>query len=58
MKKKSTSTIRNYYVDEGGDSTLFAERGRVLVGTTGCSRFFMLGLLDVADPAGLEASSA
>ena len=56
MKKKSVTSIRNYYVDEGGDSTLFASRGRLLVGTPGCSRFFMLGLLDLADPAGLEAS--
>lgn len=55
MKKKSAPITRNYYVDEGGDSTLFASKGKLLVGTPGCSRFFMLGLLDVADPAALES---
>jgi hypothetical protein len=44
---------RHYFVDEAGDPTLFDARGRVLVGQDGCSRYFMLGVLDVADPAGL-----
>lgn len=43
----------NYYVDEAGDPTLFSGRGRVLVGEEGCSRFFMLGVLSVPDPASL-----
>ncbi len=47
---------RYYFVDEAGDPVLFARRGRVLVGTPGNSRFFMLGLLDVGDPAALQAS--
>jgi len=42
-------TVRNYFVDEAGDPVLFGKRGRVLVGTEGCSRFFILGLLDIAD---------
>jgi len=42
-----------YYVDEAGDPTLFNRRGQVIVGGDGCSRFFMLGKLDVADPDGL-----
>lgn len=46
--------MRNYFVDEAGDGTLFARRGQVIVGTKGCSRFFMLGLLDVPDPQALE----
>lgn len=46
--------FRHYFVDEGGDSTLFASRGRVIIETPGCSHFFMLGLLDVPDPAGLQ----
>lgn len=45
---------RHYFVDEGGDSTLFSRKGKVLVGTEGCSRFFILGLLDVPDPAALN----
>lgn len=50
---KSAAT-RHYFVDEGGDSTLFASRGKVIIDTEGCSRYFMLGLLDVADPANLK----
>ena len=48
------TSIRHYFVDEGGDSTLFSKTGKVLVGTEGCSRFFILGLLDVLDPAVLK----
>ncbi|MFW6162303.1 MAG: DUF3800 domain-containing protein [Planctomycetota bacterium] len=43
-------SVRNYFVDEAGDGTLFKRRGRVIVGTEGCSGFFMLGLMDVEDP--------
>jgi len=58
MNKKANKLpsveTRYYFVDEGGDGTLFASRGRVIVGTPGCSRFFMLGLLDVVNPMALE----
>lgn len=58
MENKQTSetpsSIRHYFVDEGGDGTLFSRKGKVLVGTEGCSRFFILGLLDVSDPIVLE----
>ena len=58
MKNKQTSkaplSIRPYFVDEGGDGILFSRKGKVLVGTEGCSRFFMVGLLDVPDPAALK----
>ena len=47
-------SIRHYFVDEGGDSTLFSKTGKTLVGTEGCSRFFILGLLDVPDPMALN----
>lgn len=47
-------TVRHYFVDEGGDGTLFARKGKVIIGTKGCSRYFMLGLLDVADPTNLQ----
>ena len=49
-------SIRFYFVDEAGDGTLFDRRGRVLVGTEGCSRYFILGLLDVRqlDPLAQE----
>ena len=58
MENKQTSeippSIRHYFVDEGGDSTLFSRTGKALVGTEGCSRFFILGLLDVPDPVALN----
>lgn len=43
----------NIFVDEAGDPTLFANRRRAIVGTPGCSRFFILGKLEVDDPQGL-----
>ena len=58
MENKQTAraplSIRHYFVDEGGDSTLFSKTGKALVGTEGCSRFFILGLLDVPDPMALN----
>ena len=54
QSKKTQVSIRHYFIDEGGDSTLFSRKGKVLIGTEGCSRFFMLGLLDVPDPATLQ----
>jgi hypothetical protein len=51
--------MRHYFVDEAGDATLFSAKGRVIVGHEGCSRFFILGLLDVREPdalaSGMEA---
>jgi len=41
---------RHYYVDEAGDPVLWGRRGTLRVGTEGCSRFFILGLLDTRDP--------
>ncbi|MCC6802620.1 MAG: DUF3800 domain-containing protein [Anaerolineae bacterium] len=41
---------RQYFVDEAGDGVLFNAKGRVLIGTEGCSRYFMLGILDVQAP--------
>lgn len=41
---------RFYYVDEAGDLSIFNAKGRNIVGTEGCSRFFILGKLDVPDP--------
>lgn len=48
--------ILHYFVDEAGDPTLFqGRRGKLLVGTTGCSRHFILGKLEVDDPLALAA---
>lgn len=46
---------RQYYVDEAGDPALFDGKGRALPGQEGCSRYFILGVLDVADPVALGA---
>lgn len=48
-----TAGTRFYFVDEAGDPTLFDAKGSPLPGREGCSRFFMLGVLDVADPPAL-----
>ena len=50
MKMIAESYICHYFVDEAGDSTLFNKKGEVLLGTQGCSRYFMLGLLQVGNP--------
>lgn len=46
---------RSYFVDESGDGVLFGRRGKQLLGKPGSLRFFMLGLLDVRNPAALQA---
>jgi hypothetical protein len=46
--------IRKYFVDEAGDGTLFDAKGRVIIGSVGCSRYFILGLLDIPNPDGLN----
>ncbi len=52
MSSPDTDTL-NIFVDEAGDPTLFANRRQAIVGTPGCSRFFILGKLEVDDPVGL-----
>jgi hypothetical protein len=44
------------YVDEAGDPTLFGrKRGSgIIVGNDGCSKFFIMGKLEVADPKSLS----
>jgi hypothetical protein len=44
----------HFFVDEAGDPTLFDAKGRILVGQEGCSQTFILGKLDVDDPAALD----
>lgn len=45
---------RCYFVDEAGDGTLFNSAGKEIIGTEGCSRFFILGVLHVRDVDSLE----
>ncbi len=55
-------TIRHYFVDEAGDPSLFKKHGTSIVGTEGCSKFFILGMVDIEEPqivaAELEALRA
>ncbi|MGA2489913.1 MAG: DUF3800 domain-containing protein [Anaerolineales bacterium] len=53
MQQKSETVKCCYFVDEAGDGTLFNPRGKVIIGTPGCSRFFILGMLQVDDPTAL-----
>jgi hypothetical protein len=48
--KKSGFETRHYFVDEAGDGNLFTSNGRLRFGEAGCSRYFILGILDVPDP--------
>jgi len=48
--------IHHYFVDEAGDLTLFDKRGRVLVGQSGVSNFFMVGVAFLPDPALAETA--
>jgi hypothetical protein len=45
-----TAKTQHYYVDEAGDGTLFNRKKQIVLGTEGCSQFFLLGLLDVEEP--------
>ena len=47
-------SVLHYFVDEAGDPTLFSGNGRILVGSAGCSNYFILGKLEIADPEGLS----
>ena len=38
------SITHEYFVDEAGDLALFGRRKKILVGTPGCSKFFMVGV--------------
>lgn len=42
------------FVDEAGDPDVFQRRGKVIAGTDGCSRFFILGKLEVEEPVELS----
>lgn len=40
----------HYFVDEAGDLTMFDKRGRIVIGSAGVSRAFMVGVAHVHDP--------
>lgn len=45
--------VKCCFMDEAGDAILFNRKGKVIVGKPGCSRLFIVGFLDVADPDAL-----
>jgi hypothetical protein len=47
------SAVQQLFVDEAGTPTMFHESGKVIVDTFGCSRFFILGKLEVENPVAL-----
>jgi len=54
MPESSSRDLRSFHIDEAGDSVLFGKRGQVRVGKEGCSRYFVLGALQVMDPEALS----
>jgi hypothetical protein len=48
--------IQHLFVDEAGTPTLFHESGKPIADTHGCSRFFILGKLEVENPPALAAA--
>lgn len=46
-------SVRRYFVDEAGDTTLFNRHGTPLVGRDGSSRYFIIGVAEVDDEPGL-----
>jgi len=52
--KNQIYDLKQYFVDETGNPEIFDKNGNLIIGEPGCSRFFMLGFLDVNDPATLR----
>jgi hypothetical protein len=48
--------IQHLFVDEAGTPTLFHESGKPIADTYGCSRFFILGKLEVENPQALAVA--
>jgi hypothetical protein len=55
---KQQPSLRYHFVDEAGDPVLFNRDKQTVVGTAGCSTYFILGLLDLADPLRLDTEMA
>ncbi len=51
--QKGLTPLIQYFVDEAGDSVLWDRRGKVLIGTKGCSNYFVLGMACIKDPVKL-----
>src|SRR5688572_18735167 len=42
--------IRHYFVDEAGDPVLFSAKKKIIVGSSGCSAYFILGKAEIDQP--------
>ncbi len=56
MPNAGAPPVIDYYVDEAGDGVLFNARGRIMLGTEGCSRHFIIGALQVQSPEKLASA--
>jgi hypothetical protein len=50
MSEATVSVVHHYFVDEAGDLNLFDKKGRVLLGTSGVSNYFMVGVVHLPEP--------
>ena len=50
--------VRQFYVDEAGDLTLFDKRGRIIVGREGVSRVFVVGVAHLPEQATVRRNLA
>lgn len=55
LRKHRQTLPATFFIDESGDAELFNKKSQVIVGQEGCSKFFMMGLAWVVEPASLEA---
>lgn len=55
--QKGLTPLIEYFVDEAGDSVLWGRRGKVLIGTSGCSNYFVLGMAYIKDPVKLASQA-
>ena len=55
MAEGGRETI-HYFVDEAGDPTLFNRKGRIIVNEDGCSSYFILGKMEIDEPAEVEGA--
>jgi hypothetical protein len=53
VKGNPLPRFKHYFVDEAGDAVLFNRRKRIVIGSAGCSRYFILGKLSIPDPDSL-----
>ncbi len=47
---KKITNLSNYFVDEAGDLTLFSKNGKIIVGSEGVSKTFMVGVASIPEP--------